>query len=66
MLDTFIKLNSTRTGHDKLIRTLQYTCKLIAVSGHHPKADHLARVVGAARKFLRLGTCVDEIGRAHV
>ena len=39
MLDTFIRLNSSRAGHDKLIRTLQYTCKLIAASANNSRAD---------------------------
>ena len=37
MLDTLIKLNSSRAGHDKLIRTMQYTCKLIAASSRNKK-----------------------------
>ena len=37
MLDTLIKLNSSRAGHDKLIRTMQYTCKLIAASSRNRK-----------------------------
>ena len=63
MLDTLIKLNSSRAGHDKLIRTVQYTCKLIAASSrrHSAKYDNLASMIGATRKFLRLGTCVDAL-----
>ena len=63
MLDTLIKLNSSRAGHDKLIRTVQYTCKLIAASSqkHSAKYDSLASMIGATRKFLRLGTCVDAL-----
>ena len=63
MLETFMKLNSSRAGHDKLIRTLQYTCKLMAASGceNSDNYDYLARLTGAARKFLRLGTCIDSL-----
>ena len=63
MLDTLIKLNSSRAGHDKLIRTVQYTCKLIAASSqkHSAQYDNLASMIGATRKFLRLGTCVDAL-----
>ena len=63
MLDTFLKLNSSRAGHDKLIRTVQYACKLIAAtsSSHSHKYDDLARMIGATRRFLRLGTCVDAL-----
>lgn len=63
MLETLIKLNSSRAGHDKLIRTLQYTCKLMAASGCHnsDNYDYLAKLTGAARKFLRLGTCIDSL-----
>ena len=51
MLDTIIKLNSSRAGHDKLIRTVQYTCKLIAASSrkHSAQYDGLASMIGATR-----------------
>ena len=62
MLETFIRLNSSRTGHDKLLRTVQYSCRLILASGHKPpQLSHLVTTISFARKFLRLGTCVDAL-----
>ena len=62
MLETFIKLNSSRTGHDKLLRTVQYSCRLILSTGHKsPELTNLLATISASRKFLRLGTCIDAL-----
>ena len=62
MLETLIKLNSSRAGHDKILRTLQYSCRLILASGS--QTEQLSSIlahIGSSRKFLRLGTCVDAL-----
>ena len=62
MLETLIKLNSSRAGHDKILRTLQYSCRLILASGS--KTERLSSIlahISSSRKFLRLGTCVDAL-----
>jgi len=62
MLETLIKLNSSRVGHDKLVRTIQYACKLIAASQASPKATQsLESTLRSARKLLRLGTSIDTL-----
>ena len=63
MLDTLLKLNSTRAGHDKIIRTLQYTCKFIAASenSNSPLYHAMAAKIGSARKMLRFGTCIEAL-----
>jgi len=62
MLETLIKLNSSRVGHDKLVRTLQYACKLIAASQDYPEAiQKLEATLRSARKLMRLGTSIDAL-----
>ncbi|XP_023341656.1 peroxisomal membrane protein 11A [Eurytemora carolleeae] len=58
-------VNSSRTGHDKLVRLLQYTCKLLVnwsndASGLH----HLESTLGSARKLLRFGTFFESLEAA--
>ena len=62
MLETFIRLNSSRTGHDKLLRTVQYSCRLILASGNKtPQISQLVATISFSRKFLRLGTFIDAL-----
>lgn len=62
MLETLIKLNSSRVGHDKLVRSIQYACKLIAASQSNPQSTkNLENTLRSARKLLRLGTAIDAL-----
>lgn len=62
MLETLIKLNSSRVGHDKLVRSIQYACKLIAATQSNPQATkNLESTLRSARKLLRLGTSIDAL-----
>jgi len=58
-----MKLNSSRAGHDKLVRTAQYACRLVAASqvAVSPQAKQLGDLLATNRKLLRLGTCVDAL-----
>ena len=58
-MEVLIKLNSSRIGHDKLMRTAVYACRLIGSSGD--KVRNLEANLSAARKLLRLGTCVEAL-----
>jgi len=66
MLDTFIRLNNTRGGHDKLVRVAQYTCKLVAASQitNPETARLLEKTLSSSRKLLRLGTCIEALRSA--
>lgn len=62
MLETLIKLNSSRVGHDKLVRSIQYACKLISATQTNPQATKsLESTLRSARKLLRLGTAIDAL-----
>ena len=62
MLETLIKLNSSRVGHDKLVRSIQYACKLIAATQSNPQlTKNLENTLRSARKLLRLGTAIDAL-----
>ena len=62
MLETLIKLNSSRVGHDKLVRSIQYACKLIAATQANPQpTKNLESTLRSARKLLRLGTAIDAL-----
>lgn len=53
-METLIKLNASRSGHDKIMRTAQYACRLITMKPGTMK--ELAAALGAARKLNRFGT----------
>ena len=62
MLETLIKLNSSRVGHDKMVRSIQYACKLISATQNDPQATkNLESTLRSARKLLRLGTSIDAL-----
>lgn len=57
-----MRLNSSRAGHDKLVRVVQYSCRLMAACQTNPAATRqLEQTVRSARKFLRLGTSLDAL-----
>jgi len=53
-METLIKLNATRSGHDKIMRTAQYTLRLITMKPG--TVQDLSAALGAARKLNRFGT----------
>jgi len=62
-MEALMRLNATRAGHDKLIRSAQYACRLVATSkpSSAAQARQLETTLSSARKLLRLGTCIDAL-----
>jgi len=62
-MEALMRLNATRAGHDKLVRSAQYACRLVAASkpSSAAQAHQLATTLSSARKLLRLGTCIDAL-----
>lgn len=60
-MESLFQLNRSRVGHDKLVRSAQYACKLLSTSrpGVASRAKTLEETLSSARKLLRLGTCVE-------
>ena len=59
-MEVLVRLNSSRAGHDKLVRTAQYACRLVAASTPEARlAASLGDVLASSRKLLRLGTCLE-------
>ena len=51
-MDALMQLNASRAGHDKLVRTAQYACKLVVASrpdGEAVLAQQLVGSLGSAR-----------------
>lgn len=72
-MDTWIKLNSSASGKDKLFRVLQFALRLINVylkqkprvaNGLATRLHHLEALISQFRKTLRLGGCVDALRSA--
>lgn len=60
-MEALMRLNASRAGHDKLVRSAQYASRLVAASkpSSAGQARQLETTLSSARKLLRLGTCVD-------
>jgi len=64
-MDTWIKLNSSRKGHDSVARIIQYACKIIAAWQLSPRwFAQLEDTLRLNRKILRFGTFVDSLKAA--
>lgn len=62
-MEALMRLNASRAGHDKLVRSAQYACRLVAASkpSSAAQARQLETTLSSARKLLRLGTCIDAL-----
>ncbi len=64
-MDTFVKLNGSRSGRDKIFRTVQYALKIINnvkfVDLATAKTKDLEKILGSFRKLLRFGTSLDAL-----
>jgi len=64
-MDTWIKLNSSRKGHDSVARIIQYACKIIGAWQLSPRwFAQLEDTLRLNRKILRFGTFVDSLKAA--
>ena len=62
MIDQLIRLNSSRVGHDKIVRTIQYACKLVSAFDHYSESSQkLESTLRSSRKLLRMGTSIDAL-----
>ena len=63
MVNFLVKLNKTRSGRDKLIRTFQYSCKFINSFSYlaTKSSQRLEKILSSFRMLLRFGTVIDEI-----